>query len=1081
MIRCLMGRTGCGKTYTVIEEIKKLLSDGKQKIFLFVPEQQLYSAERDLLSVIPPDEADGLSVISFTRLCDLLEDIYGGRAHASLSRATSALLMWQNLRELCGLLETYGTAPSGDIALTRLMLETAKELSANGISPTRLEGVANTLERESPLACKLRDISLVMASYTHMIEDMCGKNPSDRLIRAAEQVRAHGYFQDAIIYIDSFTSFTAQEYALLTPMLSQASEVVFTLGMDQSTEPQFDSIRDTYRRLCGLARGLGCEVRTDHLTENHRAVSEELAVLERSLWNFSVAPQKIPGEAQGHIHLVDAPTPYDEAEAAALHILSLTEAGIPFGEIAVVVRDANHWKGILDAALEQYHIPFFLSERTDLNTKPAARLLLLALRCISRRWQSADILSLCKTGLCGIDHRDLDYFEEYVDMWRLSGRRMTEGPWSMNPDGYTTQISARGYEILDAANRVRETVMVPLLALDVKLKSAESLSAQCQALYEYLCDLKVRKQLSAQAETLLSLGNVREAGEAVRLWSFLTESLAMISTALPEDCEVMTAEELSGALSIVFSETDIGSVPARHDCVTVGSADTLRVDHIKAMLLLGLSEGEFPRAVSLGGLLSEQDKSALADCGVELTSREDILSSEELLYIYRAMTKPSEQLFLSHSLSRSDGQRLSPSAAFTRVAYLFPHLSTIHYAPQLLGLANETPYSPPMEDRLPAPRVYALLGEEIWLSRSKLRRYAQCPYSYFGAYTLRLREKTYAKIDSSISGTFLHHVLEEFLRSSMDEHGRLKQIDSLAMEQTANRIIEAYIRSLCEGHDIEDNGRLLHTFDRLRAIVLVLIQSILDELSQASFLPVGFEWDTHGYHSEDPSPLILPLREDTQTEEATEEDGLPVGIHKGASVKLKMGGVVDRVDVYRTEDGSRAYIRVVDYKSSRHELTEKTLTEDMDIQLLLYLFTLCSEKNRRLFADENGRIPQAVLPAQAMYFSPKEDTADGQILPVRSGLILEDEEVLRAASREINPQFLPAGIKCTKDGRLAGNALCSFERMEALEKLLYQTIREQAQALYSGNACRTPSSDGCNFCSMREGCPVAAEKPRIKM
>ena len=45
-----------------------------------------------------------------------------------------------------------------------------------------------------------------------------------------------------------------------------------------------------------------------------------------------------------------------------------------------------------------------------------------------------------------------------------------------------------------------------------------------------------------------------------------------------------------------------------------------------------------------------------------------------------------------------------------------------------------------------------------------------------------------------------------------------------------------------------------------------------------------------------------------------------------------------------------------------------------------------------------------------------------------------------------------------------------------LEEILHQVILEQASAMYSGNAHRTPSSDACTFCSLREGCPIAAEK-----
>jgi len=1074
MIRFLLGRTGSGKTETVTREIRELLKEKRQQVYYIVPEQQLFSVERDILSSLPPDETKYLNVTSFTKLCDILEETYGGRAHTSLTNAAGALLMWQNLRELSGMFSAYDSVPSGDVSLTRKMLDTFKELSANGITSQALEDAADSLQSDSPLKAKLCDIAMIMASYQQLTAELCGQDPSDRLQRAAEKSRKHRIFDGAEVYLDSFTSFTAQEYNVLALMIGQADRVTVTLGLDDplSHEPQFDSLKDTYRKLNALSSTIGSERCVQKLTKD--ASLSEISLLESALWDFSASPYPQNSDIPRNLRLFTAPNPYEEAEATALHILALSQEGIGFGEMAVVVRDMNQWKGILDVALEQYHIPFFLSEKTDLNTKPAARLLLLALKCIGRHYQIGDVMSLCKTGLCGIDLRDLDYFEEYTETWHLTGNRLTDPLWSMNPDGYKTDWSARGKAILSSANRVKDQVMIPLMALEAKLKAAESVTDQCKALYEYLCDLSVKKQLSDQGTTYLELGLVREAGETVRLWSFINEALstlASVSSIRSNYHLPMSADELSSALSLIYAETDIGSVPARHDCVMIGNADTLRVDHIKASLLLGLCEGEFPRAVTDHGLFSEQDKALLYERGIEFSSRAEMMTSEELLYVYRAMTKPTEYLYLSHSLAGTDGKELSPSAAFTRVGYLFPYIKILPFSASLLNKSLSSSYVPPTEDQLSPPRAYALFGEEMWLSRSKLQRYAYCPYSYYGSYILKLREQMSAQVDYLTSGLFLHHVLETFLRHAMDEDGKLRPVSETELIETADKVIDAYVRSINHSTDICHQGRFLHTFERLRSIALTLLRDIVQELSHGSFTPIGFEWDTHGYTPDDPLPMTFTLRDDTSSGD------LPVGIEKGRSVLLKMGGVIDRVDIYRTEDGKTAYIRVVDYKSSKHELSEKTMTEDMDVQLLLYLFTLCLDENRHLFADENGRIPESVLPAQAMYLYPTEDSDTGDISAHRSGILVEDRDIIHAANHDFDLKYLPEGIKMKKDGSWSGNALCSQERLESLQSLLMDTIHTQASNMYGGIAHRTASADACQYCNMRLSCPIFIEKP----
>ncbi len=1074
MIHFLLGHPGTGKTYRITEEIRTRVAEGEQ-VILLVPEQQVYSTECDVLSVLPPDEAKRVTILSFTRLCDTLADRYGGRTHMYLSRATRALLMWQNLRELSGLLETYSASAKVDASLCTLMLQTTDELTCNGIPPQRLEAVADKLPADAPLRHKLRDMALVMASYDRLVCEVCGQNPADRLLRAAEQIRKHGFFKGAKVYLDSFNGFTAQEFAVIKPLFDQADEVTITLCMDRRDgyEAHFETVYDTLRRLTKLADDEGCAHEDTVLETVRRTTSAELCELGRSLWRFDLSKDAravIPESERGHIELIRATDLYEEAQAAALHILELVEEGIPYREIAVVVRDADTWRGVLDAALEQYHIPYFLSERTALNHLPAARLMLCALRCISHGWQTGDVVQLCKTGLCGISSREMDHFIDYIETWRIRGKRMTEGAWSMNPDGYSIQTSKRGQMILEAANRVREAVITPLVALSTKLELAETVGDQCRALFEYLCDMKVKEQLSRRAEDYLALGQPREAGELVRLWSYLTEALASVATVLPDDCDKLTAEELAGALGLLFAESDIGSVPARHDCVTVGTADLLRVDNIRASLLLGLNEGEFPRAVSHGGLLSEQDKAALDGMGIPLDSLSERQVSDELMYVWRAMTKPSERLILSYSAAGPDGKVKSPSAVISRVRYLFDYLPITDFDASALR-EEGVGYRVKTDDEIPKPHIRAYLGREIWQSQSSLQSYARCPYRYFGSGILKLREKSEAVFSFSEAGNFVHHVLEHYIRAATDEHHRLHDLTDEASDALVETIIQTYMERLCG--DVAGQGRLLHLFERLHAIASVLVRSVRAELRQGEFLPWAVEWNISARSTDSPSPLAIPL-----TPSDAPEGPLPILDENNCdhdAVSIRMKGKIDRVDAYRSTDGKRVYVRIVDYKNSKHDYNEADVFDDLNIQLLLYLFTLCSKENRRLFADENGVIPEEVLPAQVLYLSPSKPDRHGGILPYRSGFIRHEDEVLTAVSHNMDITYLPRVFD--KQGNLGGPGLCTPEHIEALQAALNEVIASTVSRLYDGVVHRTPSTQACQYCRLRSVCTVAAELP----
>ena len=150
------------------------------------------------------------------------------------------------------------------------------------------------------------------------------------------------------------------------------------------------------------------------------------------------------------------------------------------------------------------------------------------------------------------------------------------------------------------------------------------------------------------------------------------------------------------------------------------------------------------------------------------------------------------------------------------------------------------------------------------------------------------------------------------------------------------------------------------------------------------------------------------------------------------------------------------------------------MTRSMNIQLMLYLFTLCSPENRSLFADRNGTLPTRVLPASAIYVSPDESNREGILLPCRTGVVLENEEIISAFHQDDPLPYLPS-VRRNKAGELTGKGLYSVQDMEKLEDALCQAIRETVSSMYAGIADRTPASDACRFCRVRGSCAVCIQ------
>ncbi len=1062
MLEFLFGPPGGGKTEYMIDEIKKSVAEGKRTFFL-VPEQQLFVSEC-MLADLPASSALCFEIISFSRLCDSVFGKYGGLCESSAGSGARNVIMWHSLREISEMLSQYRNVKV-DAAFTSMMLSTIDELRAGGITPESLEKASENCN-EPILREKLSDLALIYANYKRNSEERLGESVAlaeDKLYRLSEVLSNKDFFNDTRIFIDSFTSFSEEEYAILEQMISQAERVCISFQyMRGNHSPHTYTHTQTVRRLTRFANENGIEHKDTILGINKRS-SSEIKALEKYLWDFSITKNTlpdIPENERGSIIMTEAENEYEEIYSAALNILLEHESGVHFSEMAVIMRNAEGRKGIIDAVFEELGIPYFYSEKTDLSTTPVSRLILSALRCITYNFTLSDILTLLKTGLLNINSHDSDLFEEYLYTWNINGKQFLQEAWSMNPDGYTTSLSDRGAEILEAANRVKSIIIPPLMRLKQGFSSSGGDTVEnCSAIYSYLEEISLSDTLSSSAEYYLSQGNIKEAGELLRLYDFLL-------CAISDICSVMegtytSSEELAAILEIMLKNTDIGSVPAVNDYVTVGSALTLRVENISSAFLLGLCEGEFPAPFSDGSILSENDKSVMEVLGLSLSSREESISSDELFYVWHAMTKPSKRLYLSFPISSISGRAQNPSSAWNRVRFLFPYIKPCEFRlsrirsiakgsinnDEYLSEKTENPENKKqLGDMVSIDPLYVrmIFGDRLRLSKSQISTFAECPYRYWCEYILKLREQKVASVSYADSGTIIHYVLEKLLLKLRLPDGRLEKISDDELITLIDNILSEYIN----GIECPLPPSLMYSFSRLRDLSLVMAESVLDEFSRSDFRIVAMEQPISDRSSSALCPMEIRIGDDESS---------PV---------VSLGGIIDRIDCYESED--RRYLRIVDYKTGSHRYDIDKLSTGEDLQLPAYLFTAALESNKGFFAD--GGEEKQIFPAAALFLSAEE--SGGAISPVRSGFMLNDNELLRAASADMDPKIL-AGISFNKDGITKSRAALSEDGINEVNSILQKTIGKTAENMYSGRAPRTPSKEACAFCSLRSSCPVA--------
>ncbi len=1101
MIHYIYGPSGSGKTHTVMQYLSADARLGKRS-FLIVPEQETVAMERAVISALDASAQMNVEVLNFSRLCNKLFRTYGGLSYSSATKPLKALVMWNTLRELSPMLEEYRVGDASDFSLTQRMLSATSELKAYCISPEKLERTTERIVPETSSYKKLRDISLIYSAYTSQLSEYFS-DTSDDISRALELLREHGFFEDANVYIDSFAGFTRQEFELISKIGEDCGELYITLPLPTPSDNSIhlESLRQTHTRLKKYLGGIRYD--ETYLTENHRTDSKPMMYLQKNLWNFNAPSYKLGETEKNDIRAYICDTPYSESDIVASEISRAVREGTRYGEIAIILRNSDKYRGILDLSLDKYGIPYYLSEKTDLMTKPLAKFIFSALKIKETNWRATNVLAFLKSGFCDIDPYDIDIFEDYINTWRISGSKFFGEPWTMNPDGYSARFTERGQRILSTANEVKKALVTPLSVYFARLDAAQSVKEMCRATVDFLKDSKITEKTRESCRAHLEAGNKKSADEDMKLYSLTLSILYDLSTVFGD--KQFSFEEFSSALSLMFGESDIGTIPTSADEVVIGSASMMRTGKIRLAIIMGLNEGEFPASVKDSGIFTDSDKELLEELDITLSASTGIKTSEELFFLTRALSAPKEKLLLTCSALSSDGSTQRRSIVFERLKKLFPSIPlikesslspldkvwNIESAKDAYPSVKQTDISSDIatiieeseggrafldgldipvtqrECRVSPEITKRLFGKRLSLTQSRLEKYVLCGFDYYCTYVLSLRESKRAVLGLNDIGTFIHYILEMFVRE-ISAGGKLElTMTDAQIDEILRRTVKRYLMELL-GEDYSISNRTRHLFERLSRLSFMIAKSLISEFKQSDFFPEFFEL-TVGMGDGGINALEFELAD-------------------GSVVSLR--GIADRVDTYRK--GEDVYIRVVDYKTGNKEFKFDDLKEGLNTQLLIYLFSICYSQNdstRVKFGCEgDGRL----IPAGIQYLSSNaptvpvtelcdSDELEKKILKEfsRSGLLTSDEEILRAMNHELDPDII-SKTKTNEDGSLSGDSLVGDGGFEEIYSELADTIIEIANSMKNGEADAKPKKHGndspCRYCRMSSICRAKQEK-----
>ena len=1076
MVRLILGRAGAGKTARIFEEIARDGKDCPGGVVLLVPEQYSHEAERELCRAA----GDSLSlygeVLSFTGLARKVFSQCGG-ARPVMDGGGRLLCMAVAAEAVSGSLRVYDRGLREPRLLDSL-LRAVEELKLAGADGAVLAEAAG--RAEGALREKLSDLSLILEAYT-AAEGRSAADPADVLETLAALI-GDSLSVNARFYIDGFTDFTTLEKNVLRELIRAGAEMTVCLTCaPDGEESVFALPMATARWFRAAAEEFGVVCREEWV-ESEKREQTALGWFCDHIFDFSLPEAP---EGRDALHLVSAADVYEECELAAARMSELARRGYRWRDMAVAARGFEDYRTALECACARYGVPLFMSGRGDILRKSVPMLIACVLEAVNRGYEYEAVFGALKTGLMPLTAEECDRLENYVILWGIRGY-MWDRPWVMHPEGYNRAMDEQAQVRLEELNALRRRVMAPVKGLETAIRNAKTAREQAVALGAFLEDISLAERLESRAAELETSGRQEAAAEYERLWDIVCTALEQFASVLGD--MVMDGERFAALFGLMLSKYDTGVIPVSLDRVQAGDMDGMRRRHTKHLLVLGAADGRLPAPDEGGGVFTPEEREELSGLGLSLGGAEEELS-RELGTIYNCLTLPSETLYMSWPRVDAEGGEGRPSMIVERARALLgiqPELGDIlrarTFSPDaafalavqgqagdesapcraareyFAGAGEEAELSRLVSaaragrGRLGPASVRSLYGEKPSLSATRAEKFAGCRFGYFLQYGLKAKPRQQAVFDPRDYGTFMHYVLENVVKEAVNIGG-FSVVTAQQVGELTDRYVDKYIRE--EMNDFADKtARFVYLFRRLRGTVHRVTEDMWQELKDSKFRPVEMELDLTE------SGVLEP----------DEEGGVP------------LTGQVDRVDGWVKDDV--LYLRVTDYKTGVKKFSLSDVCEGMNMQMLLYLFTL-QKRGGKYFKKHfqyEKIAPAGVLysPARFAAVSADSEVTDEELALLRrdavrrSGLVLEDEEVLEAMEPGPEKRFLP--VKFTKSGGYtSASQIATLERFGALNRHINKTLSDLAAELRAGSVAadpwfKTARDNACAFCDYREAC-----------
>ena len=1104
-----LGSSGSGKTTGVQNRIVREAEADMNRSFLFVvPEQFTLQTQREILSKSSRHGMYNIDALSFARLTHRVFEELGVSLPQILEDTGKSMIVKKMLLEHQDELTIYKSKVKKQ-GFAEEMKSLIAEFYQYGIDKDHFESMKKTASDRNILKAKLHDIEVIYKAFSKFIEGRFVMN-EEVLDKMCEVAQESELLKNAVVVFDGFTGFTPSQYNCIDSLMKYAGDIHVVLTIDPDFNQRTVPLIDSKDSLFGLSlktidklEQLAAKnnIRTGIIryddTKLRYKENPSLAHLEQNIFRF---PYKKSTDHSA-ITLLSAAKTEEESDYIISKIKELVfEDEMRFEDIAVLTGDLASYGPVLERKLLRAGIPHFIDRKKNIAGTSAVEFIDSCLDIILSDFSYENVFRFLKTGFTGLDVDDVSHTENFVLEHGIKGYWRWSRSFKSKQDEPETE------------NRVRNKVieLLRVIKKDEDQKEKPTVTERLTSLYLLLDKCDVELKLFNMSETLKSSENPKnriKGTELGQVFRSIVNVFERINSLLGE--ERMPLSEFKEILDTGFCEAKLRSIPGGADSIVVGDIERTRLDGKKVIFFAGCNDTVIPGNRSKGSLLNEFDRELFAENDIELSPTQRDNASLSEFYMYLALTKPSEKLFLSYSRMSGDEKEGRPAYIFARIMKLYEGLEVLKISDRgqddiyrILGsdkgLSAVVDY---LRDRngdrmggrfsdrycilaslysvikeedtdlieklrkasrgkrytsdLTHAEAEKLYGKIIVGSITRLQQFAQCAFSHFAKFGLLLKERKEYRIGGLELGSIYHKALQVYADGLKKEK---KKWSECRDEERQKRELAAIEAALADYEEIVSGSRRYEYFRKSLTRVLSRTVDIVTKQISLGQFDVGFIEKKFSHESS----------------------------------FMKLNGVIDRVDVVKKN--GRTYFRIIDYKTGRTEFDIEKVKAGLQLQLAIYT----AEAAATLF--EEGEQP---VPAGMYYYR-----IDDPIIELKDGADLNEEQgktespdpsVEKEIMRRLRLDGLTVGeddiigmhdismvaedgsrvpgsssviyYECKKDGNLAKtseNKVVDTETFDKVNRIASEKAKSIAEEILQGKVTVNPYEYGqenaCSYC-----------------